>query len=132
MREPAPRAVFTVFRQDQSAGISINVANFSGDKETVLRQMETKPFSDNMLSELKQRFPDAALLRHNKTFLGGNPAILVIVQYTTGPSSVIVSAQILSVHKKRAYSIHLESVKPSFSRNYREFEKIAATLEFIQ
>lgn len=131
MREPAPRAVFTIFRQDQSAGISVNVANFSGDKETVMRQMETKPFRDNMLSGIKQGFPDAVLVRYNKVSLGGKPANLYIVQYT-GPSSVIVSAQILSIYQKRAYSINLESAKPSFSQNYREFEKIAATLEFIQ
>lgn len=71
------------------------------------------------------------LLLSNKTFLGGNPTNPCIVQYT-GPSSVIVSAQILSIYQKRVYSVNLESAKLSFAQNYREFERIASTLEFIQ
>ena len=134
-REPAPGAVFTIFKQNQTAGISVNVANFTGDKAIVMRQMETKNFRNNLVSGVKRRFPDATLLQYKKTSVGNSPANLYIIQYTmktADSSSEIVSAQILSIYQKRAYSINLESAKASFVENYDEFERIVATFKFIQ
>jgi hypothetical protein len=105
-RKPAPGAVFTIFRQNQTAGISVNVANLTGDKTTVMRQMETKDFRDSMLSGVKQRFPDAILLQYNKTSLGASSANLYVIQYTmktVDSSSEIVSAQILSIYRKSIF-----------------------------
>jgi len=134
-RATAPGAAFTIFNQNKTAGISVNVANFTGDKTTVMKQMETKAFRDNMLSGIRQRFSDVKLIEYRKISLGGLPANLFIVQYTINNSNLssdIVSAQILSICQRKAYSINFESAKSMFTQNYQEFEKIISTIKFIQ
>lgn len=134
-REPSTGAVFTIFKKNHTAGISVNVTNFTGDKETVMRQMETKDFRNDLVSGVQRRYPGATLLHYKKTSLGNSPANLYTIQYTimtAGSSSEIVSTQILCIYQKRAYSINLESAKVSFPGNYKEFERIVATFKFLQ
>ncbi len=132
--EPAPGAVFTIYKKIKPAGISVNVSNFTGDKATVMKQMETKSFRNDLVSRVQLRFPDAKLLNYKKAFVGNSPANFFTIQYamkTADSSLEIVSVQILCIYQKKMYSIHLESSKASFTENYEEFEKIVATFKFL-
>ena len=133
-RQSAPGAVFTIFKENQTAGISVNVTNFSGDKAAMIKQMETKNFRESLVAGVQQRFPGAILLNYAKTSLGNVPANLYAIQYamkTADSASKIVSVQILSIYQKRAYSVNLESAKAFFTENYDEFKKIVATFKFV-
>jgi hypothetical protein len=131
--QAAPGAAFTIMKENKTAGISVNIANFKGDKTSFMKEMETKSFRDSLLLKIQKSFPDAKVINYKKTILGNFPAYLFAIEYSIknlDTASEMRSVQIFCIYEKRMYSINFESPKIYFNERYREFERILSSFIF--
>ena len=133
--QTAPGSVFSILKKDKSAGISVNLTDFVGNKDKMIKEMETEKSRNSFISELRQRYPDVRLINHKRTSLGKQPAILFSAKYSTKISnaySQMVSTQIVAINGKKMYAVNFDCIESAYIVNYDEFEEIADTFRFIQ
>lgn len=131
--QTAPGAVFSILKKDKSAGISVNVTDSEVDKNTMIKEMETGKSRNYFISELKQRYPNAKMIDHKRTFLGKEPAMLFSVKYSTKVSnaySQMISTEIIGINGKKMYSVNFDCVESAYTVNYEDFKKIIDTFSF--
>lgn len=111
--------------------ISINVANFTGNKDNFMREVKAKP--EKFIEKIKQRFPSAEILESGDTFLGGFPAYFITINYTLKNLDFemdIVTMQIFSIKGSKIYLVNFETPLVLFEKTFNEFQAIIATFNF--
>lgn len=111
--------------------ISISVKNFTGNKKQFMRMIKTKP--QKFTEGLKRRFPDAEMIAHGDTVLGGFPAYYLSNGYTVANLKTeidIVNMQILCIRSKKIYLITFETKLTQFEKLYNEFDAMMASFNF--
>lgn len=129
--KPPDKAVFTI--TNGSAGIAFHVANYTGDNEASFLNEYKNGYGKQMESDLRKRFPDAKIVESRDTILGNYPAHLGKIQYSIRNMelvSEITSLEIVCLHNKKLYLVILESLKPRFEENYKQFQWIIRTFNF--
>jgi len=115
----------------EPATISVNIANFSGNKDNFMRELKEKP--KKFLEEIKQRFPSAELLDNGDIYLGGFPAYFFTTTLTLTSPNVeidIVIMQIFCIKGGKIYLVHIQVPSILFERLFNEFLEILATFNF--
>lgn len=116
---------------EEPGTISINVANFTGNKESFMRDVKAHP--EKFIEKLKQRFPSAEMLESGETYLGGFPGYFITTNYTLKNLNVeidIVAMQIFCIKGKRIYLVNFETPLHLFEKTFNEFQAILATFNF--
>jgi len=111
--------------------ISINVANFTGNKDTFMRQVKANP--EKFIEKIKQRFPNAKMLENGETFLGGFPAYFITANYTLKNMNIeigIVAMKIFCIKDRRIYLVSFETPSLLFKKIFNEFQANLATFNF--
>jgi hypothetical protein len=111
--------------------ISINVANFTGDKESFMREIKASP--ERFIEKYKQRFPSAEMLEKGDTYLGGFPGYFITTNYTVKNLNVeidIVAMQVFCIKGKRIYLVNFETPLVLFEKTFNEFQAMLATFNF--
>ena len=111
--------------------VSINVANFTGNKDTFMRELKANPEKFN--EKYKQRFPSAQMLENGETYLGGFPGYFITTNYTLKNLNVeidIVAIQIFCIKGRRIYLVNFETPLLLFEKTFNEFQAILATFNF--
>ena len=113
--------------------VSINVAPFTGD-EAVKFMAELKSAPDRYLQRLKnKRFPNAEMVEHGDTYLGGFPAYFYIMTYSLrnlNKEIGIVTMQIFCVKGGRMFLVNFETQLHTFEKVFSEFKVILSTFNF--
>ena len=111
--------------------ISIDVANFTGDKDKFIREMKSN--SEKFIEKYKQRFPRVEMLANGDTYLGGFPAYFITINYTLKNLNTeidIVAMQIFCIKNKNIYIVNFETPLLLFGEMFNEFQAIMATFNF--
>lgn len=129
---PSNSAFFIKRKSVEEPGtISINVANFTGNKESFMREVKAHP--EKFIEKYKQRFPSAEMLENGDTYLGGFPGYFITTNYTLKNLNVeidIVAMQIFCIKGKRIYLVNFETPLPLFEKTFNEFQAILATFNY--
>ena len=129
---PGNPALFIKRKSTTEPGtISINVANFTGNKDSFMQEVQSHP--EKFIEEYKQRFPSAEMLEHGETYLGGFPAYFITTNYTLKNLNVeidIVAMQIFCIKDKKIYLVNFETPLLLFEKTFNEFQAILATFNF--
>lgn len=115
----------------EPATISINVANFTGNKVKFMREVKAKP--EKFIAKYKQRFPSAEMLENGETYLGGFPGYYITTKYTLKNLNVeidIVAMQIFYIKGRKIYLVNFETPLLLFEKTFNEFQVILATFNF--
>lgn len=86
---------------EEPSTISIDVANFSGNKENFMREVKENP--KKLIDKYKQRFPSAEMLESGDTYLGGFPSYYITTNYklkNLNTEMDIVAMQVLCIKEK--------------------------------
>ena len=111
--------------------ISINVANFTGNKGKFMREVKAKP--EKFIEKYKQRFPSAEMLENGETYLGGFPGYFITTNYTLKNLNIeidIVAMQIFCIKDRKIYLVNFETPLLLFEKTFNEFQAIMATFNF--
>jgi hypothetical protein len=129
---PGNSAFFIKRKSVQEPGtISINVANFTGNKESFMQNLKAHP--DKFTEKYKQRFPSAKMLENGDTYLGGFPGYFITTNYTLKNLNIeidIVAMQIFCIKGKKIYLVNFETPLLLFEKTFNEFQAILATFNF--
>jgi hypothetical protein len=113
--------------------ISIHVKTFTGNKaEKFMREMKSNP--DHYTQRVKKnRLPDAEMVEHGDTYLGGFPAYFYIMTYSLrnlNKEIGIVTMQIFCVKGDRLFLVNFETQWHTFEKVFSEFKVILSTFNF--
>lgn len=116
----------------EPATIGIGARRLAGDKDGILSEIKNTP--EIYVERLKRRFPDAALLEHGESYLGGFPCSFVTVTYTIrnlNSSLDVIATQIFCIKGANVYLVSFESPSESYDKNLSEFNAIMTTFVFL-
>jgi hypothetical protein len=115
----------------EPSSISINVANFTGNKGSFMREIKAHP--EKFIEKYKQRFPSAEMLESGDTYLGSFPGYFISTNYTLKNLNVeidIVAMQVFCIKGKRFYLVTFETPLLLFEKTFNEFQAMLASFNF--
>jgi len=126
-------SVFSIKRKSitEPSIINIGVANFTGDKNSVMREFKSNP--EKIVEELRKRFPDAKMIARKETYLGGFPAYVIELQYSIKNLNIninVIAIQIFCIRDRKFYVVQFETSLILFKKTFNEFRAILATFNF--
>ncbi|TWI61098.1 hypothetical protein LZ24_03465 [Desulfobotulus alkaliphilus] len=116
---------------EEPGSISISVANFTGDKDSFMKEIKAHP--EKFIEEYRQRFPGAKMLGSGDTAMGGVPGYFVVASYPLkNPNIVldIVTWQTFCIKGKRIYLISFETPLLLFEKTFDEAQVVLDTFNF--
>lgn len=116
---------------EEPATVTINVANFSGNKDTFMGDLKANP--NEIVKNYKRRFPDVEMLENGETYLGGFPAYYISVGYTVRNLNFnvdVLAMQIFCIKDQRIFLVNFETPLAILETTFSEFQAILATFNF--
>lgn len=115
----------------QLASYAVTVSNARGTLSAFKKFLETDP--SKFQEQIRQRFPDATLISHKETVVGGFPALQVVTRYTIANLDMrfpVEATQLFVIRGNQMYLIQLETMLPFNDRVQGEYRAIQSTFNF--
>ena len=131
---PGKPAFFIKRKSTTEAGtILVDVKNFTGNKERFIQGMRSEINENKFIAKIRTRFPDAEVLNHGDTYLGGFPAYFTSISYKINNLNIdveVVALQIFCIRGTKMYLVNFETSALFFEKVFNEFQSIMATFNF--
>jgi hypothetical protein len=129
------KPVFFIKRKStaEAGNISIDVRNLTGNKERFIQELRSDINKNRFIAKIRTRFPEAEVLEHGDTYLGGFPAYFISISYkikNLGIEVEVVSFQVFCVRGTKVYLVNFETSVLFFEKVFNEFLAIIATFNF--
>ena len=111
--------------------ICVDVRNFAGNKERFMQGIRS--YTNEYIAKMRTRFPDAEVLEHGDTYLGGFPAYFISISYKIKNLNIqveVVALQVFCIKETTIYLVNFETSTLFFEKIFNEFQAIIATFNF--